>query len=55
LFRALLLLLEAGADPNTLEEFSTAFRMAQKKQWRTYEGISHSSAKVLAICNKKGK
>uniref|UniRef100_A0A6P8IHM2 Caseinolytic peptidase B protein homolog n=1 Tax=Actinia tenebrosa TaxID=6105 RepID=A0A6P8IHM2_ACTTE len=37
--RALQLLLEAGADPNTLEEFSSAFKVAQKKQRGTYEVI----------------
>ncbi|KAK3754788.1 hypothetical protein QZH41_012786 [Actinostola sp. cb2023] len=37
--RALRILLEAGADPNAAEEFSTIFQTAQKKHWRSYEVI----------------
>lgn len=32
------LLIEAGADVNAREEFSTAFRAAQKKHMRSFDG-----------------
>jgi len=32
------LLIEAGADVNAREEFSTAFRTAQKKHMRSFDG-----------------
>ena len=36
--RALAMLLEAGADSNARENFSTVFKTAQKKQMRAIDG-----------------
>jgi len=36
--RSVELLIEAGADVNAREEFSTAFRTAQKKHMRSFDG-----------------
>ena len=33
------LLIEAGADVNVREEFSTHFKTAQKKHMRSFDGI----------------
>ena len=37
--RSLAVLLEARADPNARDEFSTAFKTAQKKHMRSIDGL----------------
>ena len=39
IWRCLALLIEAGADVNAREEFSTAFKTAQKKHMRSFDGL----------------
>lgn len=39
LYRAVKILLEAGADPNAQDEFSTPFKTAARQHKRVMEGI----------------